>query len=164
LGGHELSIQDLAAIGELLGFVAVIGTLVYLSIQTRQARLASERNATVALIAAHARWREALYQNPDLADLLAKANAGQPISDGAEIQLRYLHFELFVACVLGFYTADPDSPRADPDYLIDILRANPNVAREWKRQRHIVQRLSPDLVAVVDSSMQAADNQQKEGV
>lgn len=163
-GSQQLSIQDLGAIGEFLGFIAVIGTLIYLSIQTRQTRLVSERNATVALIAAHARWREALYQNADLADSLARANVGQPISAGAEIQLRYLHFELFVACVLGFYTADPHSPRADPDYLIDILRANPNVALEWKRQRHIVQKLSPDLVAIVDSSLEAADDQKMEEI
>ena len=159
-----MSIQDLGAIGEFLGFVAVIGTLIYLSVQTRQGRLATERNSTIALIAAHSRWREALYRNSDLAGLLAKANAGQPISAGAEIQLRYLHFELFVACVLGFYTSDPDSPRADAGYLIDILRANPNVAQEWQRQRHIVQQLSPDLVASVDKSMEAADDDKERAV
>lgn len=156
-----MSIQDLGAIGEFLGFIAVIGTLIYLSIQTRQTRLASERNATIALIAAHSRWREALYRNAELADLLAKANAGQPISDGAKIQLRYLHFELFVACVLGFYTADPDSPRADPEYLVDILRANPNVAQEWERQRHIVRRLSPELVTIVNEALDGADEKRK---
>ena len=81
-----------------------------------------------------------------------------PISDGAEIQLRYLHFELFVACVLGYYTADPGSPRADPEYLADILRTNPSIAKEWKRQRRIVRRLSPELVATVDAILKGVDD------
>ncbi len=45
-----MDIQDLAQLlgnfGEFLGFAAVLATLVYLSMQTRQTRIASERGMT----------------------------------------------------------------------------------------------------------------------
>ncbi len=47
-----LTIQDLGALGELLGSVAVLATLVYLALQTRQNTLAIGAQIDVAVIAA----------------------------------------------------------------------------------------------------------------
>jgi hypothetical protein len=38
----SMSIQELGSLGELIGAVAVLATLVYLAIQTRLTRIASE--------------------------------------------------------------------------------------------------------------------------
>ena len=46
-----LTIQDLGALGELLGSVAVLATLVYLALQTRQNTLAIGAQLDAAAIA-----------------------------------------------------------------------------------------------------------------
>ncbi len=47
-----LTIQDLGALGELLGSVAVLATLVYLALQTRQNTMAISAQLDVAVMAA----------------------------------------------------------------------------------------------------------------
>ena len=48
----ELTIQDLGALGELLGSVAVLVTLIYLAMQTRQNTMAIEAQLDAAAVAA----------------------------------------------------------------------------------------------------------------
>ncbi len=50
-----LTIQDLGAIGELLGSIAVLATLVYLALQTRQNTLAIGAQLEVAALGANPR-------------------------------------------------------------------------------------------------------------
>ena len=107
---------------------------------------------------AHARWRSALYQNPDLARLVAKANAKEPLEDSEQIQIKYLNFELFVACLLGFYSADPDSPRAEVEYLSDIMADNPCVVDSWLRWREKMSLTSPELAALIDERLSDTKN------
>ena len=47
-----LTIQDLGALGELLGAVAVLATLIYLALQTRQNTLAIAAQLDAAVMAA----------------------------------------------------------------------------------------------------------------
>ncbi len=47
-----MTVQDLGSIGEIIGAVAVLFTLIYLSLQTRQARLAAEETAKFASLQA----------------------------------------------------------------------------------------------------------------
>ncbi len=145
-----MTIQDLGAIGEFLGFVAVLGTLVYLSLQIRQARIASERALTGAVGEAHARWRSALYENPQLATLLARANAGESLTEGEEIQLRHLSFEIFVASEFGFYTTQAGGPRAEVDYIVDLLNDNPSLVDQWKQNRHLSLQADAAFVSIVE--------------
>ncbi len=149
----QATAQLLGNFGEFLGFAAVLATLVYLSMQTRQTRIASERGMTAMVTEAHARWRSALYQNPDLARLVAKANAKEPLEESEQIQIKYLNFELFVACMLGFYSADPDSPRAEVEYLSDIMADNPCVVDSWLRWREKMSLTSPELTTLTDQRL-----------
>ena len=47
-----MTFQELGAIGELIGGLAVLLTLLYLAIQTKQARIAAEETANFAAIQA----------------------------------------------------------------------------------------------------------------
>jgi hypothetical protein len=82
-----------AAIAELLGAISVVSTLVYLSIQTRQARSVSERSAyyaelqaNVSTVDMYSRWRTYL-QNAILLEVIAKANSGHDIAAEEQIML-----------------------------------------------------------------------------
>ncbi|MEP1472047.1 MAG: hypothetical protein ABJK25_13820 [Halieaceae bacterium] len=141
------------AIGEVLGASVVIVTLGYLAVQTRQIRKSGQHTATLAVTEAHSRWRSALYNNRDLADLLIKANLGEALTDAQKLQLHYLHFELFIACVVGHYTQETDTPRAEVALLASILSANPSVLAAWNEQRVIFYALDPVLVDAVNSRM-----------
>ena len=145
-----MTLQDWGALGEVVGAAAVLATLIYLAIQTRQLRRTGERSVTTGVAEAHARWRSALYENPQLADLLARDNAGEALSEGERIQLRYLHFDLFIASILGHYTQERDSPRAEIDYLVRVLVENPSVHRAWLEHQALVVQMAPGLAEVVN--------------
>jgi hypothetical protein len=47
----------IGAIGEIVGAIAVVATLVYLSVQTTRTRIAIEAGGTSATQEAYSRWR-----------------------------------------------------------------------------------------------------------
>lgn len=78
-----MTIQDLGALGEFVGAIAVIITLIYLSIQTRLTRKAAEEAANFASQEAlravptmYARYR-VLTSTPELAGIMVKARGDQ---------------------------------------------------------------------------------------
>ena len=67
-----LTIQDLGALGELLGSVAVLATLVYLTLQTRQNTLAIGAQLDAAAIGANQNGLLSVATSNDLGDALAE--------------------------------------------------------------------------------------------
>jgi hypothetical protein len=45
------------------------------------------------------RWRSAHYENPEFTELAARDNVGIDWSEGEVLQIRYLHFDLFIASI-----------------------------------------------------------------
>ena len=75
-----MTIQDLGALGELIGSVAVLATLVYLALQTRRTRIATEAQGTMNALTAYSHWRTSLLQNSDTVRAIrpaSKADAGK---------------------------------------------------------------------------------------
>lgn len=149
-----MSIQDWGAIGEILGAIAVFVTLLYLSIQVRENRRATERSSTISVAEAHGRWRAALFENGDLAELVAKDDAGLELSKAENLRLEALHMELFIANVLAIHTAEDDSPRVEEDYLLDIFNSNPSVQRHWQKRKHLIQPMAPQFVIDVENRLE----------
>jgi hypothetical protein len=138
------------AVGEVLGATAVIVTLLYLAVQTRQTRIAVENGGSVATNEAHSRFRLAIMENPELVAILAKANNGSELTDSELIQFRALNTELFLACVIGAITANDESPRTEVEYLIDFFELNPSSVKEWRRQHYMNIQLAPRFCAEID--------------
>ncbi len=65
-----LTIQDLGALGELLGSVAVLATLVYLALQTRQNTMAISAQLEAAALSANQNWFLSVATSGDLAEAL----------------------------------------------------------------------------------------------
>ncbi len=148
-----MSIQDWGAIGELLSAIAVLGTLLYLSIQIRQTNLAMTRASRLGVAEAHARWRAAIYENPPLAELLEKDNNDEPLSGAEKIQIETLHLELFISCVLDVFTVEEGAPHAEYEYLMNILNANPSVRNQWEKQRELMIVMVPEVVVEIDRKL-----------
>ncbi len=71
-----LTIQDLGALGELLGSVAVLATLVYLALQTRQNTLAIGAQLDAAAIAAQQQIFLTVATSTELQEALAEDRSG----------------------------------------------------------------------------------------
>lgn len=76
-----MDLTQLANLGEFIGGVAVLVTLVYLASQTRQTRAAAQESARLAAVEgtyastmSYGRWRGLVLGDPALADLIANAN------------------------------------------------------------------------------------------
>lgn len=144
----------IGAIGEIIGALAVVATLLYLASQTRQTRTAVESKANLGTVEAHGRFRQALVYNPDLADLIAKANGDPNISDGEKIRLRAFFDEVFMACVVGILTrTNKRTPRTDVEFLVEFLTDNPYGIIEWKRKRTELYQVALEFCRDVDSQL-----------
>ncbi len=71
-----LTIQDLGALGELLGSIAVLATLVYLALQTRQNTVAIGAQLDAAVIAARMNLFLSVTTSNELAEALREDNTG----------------------------------------------------------------------------------------
>ena len=67
-----MNLQDLGAIGEFLGFIAVLGTLAYLSAQIRESRIAAGIAEVRALTADFREILGEVSHDPELANILRK--------------------------------------------------------------------------------------------
>lgn len=155
-----MSVQDLGSIAEFIGAVAVIVTLVYLAIQTRQARIAAEQSAkfaqmqaTGSIAEAYSRWRGILISRPEIVAAITRANAGEDLTEVEKIQVGAAFEELFIACtfayVSGRTSASIQSSSTDLDYLVDYLKKNPSAVDEWRRSNTLIKRISPEFITAV---------------
>ncbi len=144
----------IGAIGEIIGAVAVVATLLYLASQTRHTRTAVESAANIGTAEAHSRFRQSLMTNSDLADLLARANSDPAVTEGEQIRLRALFHDIFIACAIGILTrANEKTPRTDIQFLAEFLNENPYGVLEWKRRRSEMCEIVPEFCREIDQRL-----------
>ena len=160
-----MTIQDLGAISEVVGAIAVVVTLLYLAIQTRQSRIATEQTvdlarvqATVSVGEAYSRWRNLIASNPDLVIVIAKANSGQDLTEVEKTQVSEAFEERIVASWISFASTYASgaahSTAADIDYLVEFFRKNPAALEDWNRMRMVTEAGSPEFVSAVDAKLE----------
>ena len=149
------------ALGEVLGAIAVIATLLYLAIQTKHARLVVENTANLGTIEGHSRFRQALITDPNLTDLLAKANSGTDLTEGEAQRIKMLFVELFLACVAGIATqTNKKIRRVETEYLINFLKDNPSGISHWNEQRDMLYKLVPGFCREVEKDLEEQNHTQ----
>ena len=81
-----MSIMELGALGEFVGSILVLGTLVYLSIQVRQGNAHARFTTSHAIVgAAHSAWL-AVAHSPELAMVMSKLKTGEPLVEQESAQ------------------------------------------------------------------------------
>jgi hypothetical protein len=138
----DLSIQDWGAIGELFGGVAVVATLIYLSVQLKQTS-AAIKISTAETGTTHnaAVWRE-IIANPGLTRIILKGNEDVESLDEEEytrymlainMQLRFFEHQFLLnqqgALPDGFWIGMHSSLR---DTIIPI-----GAKYAWSKQSHL---------------------------
>ena len=149
--------EAIGAVGEIVGAGAVVATLAYLSIQLRHARRASEAQGTLVTTEMASHWRNMLLQNSDLSDVLAKANAGEPLSDSESIRLYNLSDDLFIMCAVAhadnLFSGSLHDKSGSAEYLMRQFSANPSLVSEWHRLRDFTTLISDDFCKVIDERL-----------
>ena len=164
-----MTIQDWGAIGEIIGAIAVVASLIYLAVQIRQntAQIARgvesdrfaafERNA-----AAGNRWRRFLLLNPRMADLYNRGiksyrdlNSEERFQFG--LLIRNTFSDLQVSFVRNQHVGNDMIVSTSFLYIVENLLANPGV-REWLQRSQVDWR--PEFRAIVDEVLEEQHRQE----
>ena len=99
----EWTVQDLGAVGEFVAAIAVLVTLVYLAIQTRQSKEAVIRASRLNIMDQRVRnlWSES--DSSFIVPLIAKAERHDPLDDEDLVRVRALMRAEFVRCRFVFH-------------------------------------------------------------
>jgi hypothetical protein len=139
-----VSIQDLGSLGELVGGIAVVVSLVYLALQIRQNTRQVEQNtrsiqreSTRAFLEDATAWRGYLIESPEITELYRRAmRKPDDLEPGEWLRFRMLMDNLFEHWRFGFFTrSDAESWALLPEYIIRRTLAEPGGQRYWETVR-----------------------------
>ncbi len=148
-----MTLQDWGAVGELVGGVAVIFTLVYLAVQIRQNTTSLRETTARQTLDANVRLALAPVEHHELSETLIRGFEGLDKLDPAE-GLR-LHLYL-MAAFLHYQDTYSHSTRslierhlwvAHETHLIELL-TTPGLSEWWSQNRH---RFSSEFVSFVEA-------------
>jgi hypothetical protein len=139
----------LGAIGEIIGAIAVVITLIYLAIQLRQNNRQISENTKVARLAARdttqqafSRYRHLIANSPDLAELYLRGCADYgalPVAD--RLRFASLLLEFLLAWNLRYLhirngLQEAETWERQKPFLLGVLM-QPGVRYWWDRNKHL---------------------------
>ena len=160
-----MTIAELGSLGELIGAIAVLATLIYLSIQTRLTREAAQEtagfaqsHATFESMTSYDQWRRSILENHELARIMVKARGDEPLTDQEKLLFNLLFERLFIIVAVSVQrsfqgTTFQKWDRADVDWFVLVLKENPAAIDLWNRTKEVVRAISPVLAEAIDSEI-----------
>ena len=151
--------QLLGNVGEFLGSIAVLITLVYLAIQTRHARAAHEASIQWQRANASRELATIWATSPEAVELLAEF--GQPdsqIPDGAEFNSRFFRYVKINQSILEMLQANLITSLTQEDREIALARIRQTMSiagfrATWPRCKSF-EVFRPDFIALVESILE----------
>ena len=134
-----MDIMELGAIGELVGGVAVIASLIYVGFQVRQSAQATRAASHHATIDSFREWSFSIVEDDDVADVFIKGNEDHGSLDPREqVQYTMPVFSLLRIFETLFYqnqvgAGEPRLLRSEETNL-RWLFSKPGVQRWWRLQ------------------------------
>lgn len=165
---RQMSIAELGSLGEFVSAVAVLVTLIYLALQTRQSRIAAQETAkfsglqaTHSMLDLYFDWRRTLFSDPDNIRIISKANEGGDLTSAEQLSLSLIFHDLFFAAAYSYASSvsggSIHEQQGDVEYLVHILNENSSAIGEWRKIEHIVSRMGTDYVQIVNSKILPED-------
>ena len=154
-----MTIGELGSLGEIIGAIATVATLLYLAIQIRSNTLATKRQALDDTIDRIVRWSARLTESPDL--LRAWIDGHQSFSRlSIEDKLRFdsLAFELHAACEASLEAAKFGAVKSETAEAVQLMIAQLSRSdgiREWWTHLGSV-KFAKDFVREVDRLLEEA--------
>ena len=163
-----MTIAELGSFGEFVGAIAVLATLIYLSIQTRLTREAAQETAgfassqaTFDSMTSYDQWRRSILENHELARIMVKARGDEPLTDAEELLFDLLFERLFFICAVSVQksfqgTTFQKWDRSDVDWFVAVLKENPAAIEKWNRTKEVVRAISPVFIEAVDNGIKVS--------
>jgi len=157
-----VTIQDWGAIGEIVGAIAVVASLVYLAIQIRQntqqivSKMEADRQEALEQnIGAANRIRELMLLNPDVAAIYSRGRKSYKNLDEAEkfrfdLLMRNMLTEFQVSIIRSMVLDPQGTSLTGGAIKLDWLLVNPGV-REWLASSSFDWR--PEFEAILAASL-----------
>ncbi|MGR8946489.1 MAG: hypothetical protein ACU84Q_00475 [Gammaproteobacteria bacterium] len=149
----------IGAIGEIVGAIAVVGTLAYLATQIRVASIAAESQGSYSSAEVYSRWRQALLNNPEVVKAVIRANEFGELKPEQNLLIYTLIDELLVAALVSttstekWHTMQPSD--TDFIYLKSLFDSNPGLLPFWEPRREFCATISQDFVDTMDKLIAA---------
>ena len=132
-----MDFQDLGAIGEFISSVAIVTTLVFLTLETRQARNATQQSNRQARHRIRTDINLAMAVNPQLTEVLAKTSenpAGEfGLSHAEQIQLSNYFLLFFRHIEDQFFSDIPETDRFGLETQARRALSIPVFSAYWER-------------------------------
>ena len=155
-----MSWEAVSAVAETVGVIVVVISLLYLARQTQQSRVAIEQNTKLSMRSAidgYSHWRAIIATNPQVSELIDKANSGSVLTRPEEAQLAAVFAELFMASAFSHMSANAsgNSETVDVSFVSEYLAGNPYGFEVWASFRRFLEEISPSYVAELDRAIAA---------
>ncbi len=137
-----MDLTQLANLGEFVGGVAVLVTLIYLAVQIGGSKKALKTQTHHNLIFMAQRPWELMLQNDDLADVVTRGHQSpEALSDRDSTKSGQYTFMLFNAWEYGYYLnrdgSTPSELRAGVEgYYRDLAASKPGMLWWWRNNEH----------------------------
>ena len=161
-----MSIMELGSIGEFVGAIAVVLTLIYLTIQVRQSREAMEENSRLARTSAMerqsdvvSRWRGRLINDADVATLWHKVVDGEDVDEITAIRIQNLLIDWFNTYRSYFLRARAVGLEGLAEQAVKSIAlpmvGSPSLHTYWEASRPMHDLAAPEFVNAVDAELKA---------
>ncbi len=155
VGRRNVTIQDLGSLGEIIGAVATVATLLYLAVQIRQNTASNRQAAARASVDTLNRLILMTVEHPDVADLLIRGMADRSKLDlGEALRFHNYWISLFVNNQESYFHAKSSNIPPELWHLFEthtfaFLRA-PGLAAWWQENKY---RFSSEFVAYIEAGV-----------
>ena len=150
-----MTIQDLGNLGEAIGGIAVLATLIYVALQMRQTTRQLEQNTDLLRVtadaelhrdASEARWRVA--SSREMMELWLAGLAGGDLDTIDQARFEQLLGTLFHSLLFEFRRVEEGVLPSDSERFWKAILSAPGVVSWWERTKPIY---SPDFARAVDA-------------
>lgn len=130
-----MTISDIGSIGEVVGAVATIGTLIYIAIQIRENTSWTKRQALESVIDRVISWGGRFNDNPDVLDIYLRGSSDfESFDETRKHRYHYIMCERLVACEAALEHEKTKAIKSESTAAIErIIRRElrGNGARAW---------------------------------
>lgn len=151
-----MDIAELGAVGELVGGIAVLVTLVYLAIQVRQNTMQNRSQNSSDLRATIMSGFDPIYQHPDV--FFRSARGASDLSDDERELFALMFTRILITYQEGFFkdregSVGPEWLRSYRGYLRRLLRS-PGARAQWDETKEL---FAPEFRIFVEVALEEND-------
>ncbi len=156
-----MSIQEWGAIGEVIGGIAVVVTLIYLSIQLKQSNVTTHRNMYAQAAVAISDFWLNLAREPELHQLYLSMLRAPEALDEAQNQRAYLVMDGYLSLMESYYLHNQEyGERLSQERWSRILNRmldSPGGREYWSRRKAYFHEEFSDYVQTLLGAQREAD-------